>query len=446
MNTPNTNDFPAGKTYTYTYSTGYTNDRENHLLLTVTDPKGQTPYVHVYQHNQTDLEFLRCITCQNGYSNELCTFSWKPHTTVPGQYYVTTCTINDPVGNVTECSYDSQNRPILQRDYTGRATPGAITTDTANRPTGKHRSNDPDYFETSWTWNNDSLCTRETRPDGGATVMIYERDFNQNAAPRKKGDLRILREIACCGGVDADGDGIADFSQRSCYFSYDPRFSSDPSPDYRTVGGIFKGTADALENNKDAIRRTKSKTNPNRAYTAGRFAFEIARPTGGSGGRRDMVMTSGQPTIVDNKKGLLLFTVQVKDALGNAATAAYDAGGNRIKVQFPWENDHEDYTYNAFGQLTAITNSPDANGYRRVDVATYYTNGPQTGYMADWTIDTQGPTVIQTSFEYDSRGNVTRCVDPRGNDTLCTFNALDQCVRMQSPTNINLPLRNGLLL
>ena len=38
--TPNGNDFPDGKTTTYTYSTGYTNDAENHLLLSVIDANG----------------------------------------------------------------------------------------------------------------------------------------------------------------------------------------------------------------------------------------------------------------------------------------------------------------------------------------------------------------------------------------------------------------------
>ena len=36
--TPNKNDFPAGKTTTYTYSTGFLDERENHLLLTINDP------------------------------------------------------------------------------------------------------------------------------------------------------------------------------------------------------------------------------------------------------------------------------------------------------------------------------------------------------------------------------------------------------------------------
>src|SRR6185295_14526049 len=45
--TPNGNDFPSGKTTTYTYSTGYLDDRENHLLLTVRDANGQVKYEHV---------------------------------------------------------------------------------------------------------------------------------------------------------------------------------------------------------------------------------------------------------------------------------------------------------------------------------------------------------------------------------------------------------------
>src|SRR5207302_8024810 len=53
------------------------------------------------------------------------------------------------------------------------------------------------------------------------------------------------------------------------------------------------------------------------------------------------------------------------------------------------------------------------------------------------TVDATGPTVIASSFEYDSRGNVTRFIDPRTNDWLFTYNSLDQCVRAQTPVNIS---------
>ena len=46
--TSNGNNFPLGKTTTYTYSTGFSDDRLNHNLLTITDPSGVTFLSNVY--------------------------------------------------------------------------------------------------------------------------------------------------------------------------------------------------------------------------------------------------------------------------------------------------------------------------------------------------------------------------------------------------------------
>jgi YD repeat-containing protein len=116
-------------------------------------------------------------------------------------------------------------------------------------------------------------------------------------------------------------------------------------------------------------------------------------------------------------------------------TANYDAQGNRVKVKFPWLNSStadEDFAYNPHGQLTVITNAPDGNGYRSVDAFSYYSSGPQNGFLQSCTEDA-GSLALTSSFEYDARGNVTRCVDPRTNDWLYTYNALDQLVQSSSP-------------
>jgi YD repeat-containing protein len=137
--TPNGNDFPGGKTNRYTYSTGYINDAENHLLLTVIDAKGQTACTHVYQHNQTDFEFLRCISIQHG-TNTPAVLTYLPQTQAPSNNFaVVRCVMNDPVGDVTERFFDSRNRCVMERDFTGRATPGLPVTDAVNRPTGQLR-------------------------------------------------------------------------------------------------------------------------------------------------------------------------------------------------------------------------------------------------------------------------------------------------------------------
>ena len=62
--TPNGNDFPSGKTTTYTYSKGFADARLNHNLLTVTDPKGQTRLVNTYSSevDPAELDFDRVVT------------------------------------------------------------------------------------------------------------------------------------------------------------------------------------------------------------------------------------------------------------------------------------------------------------------------------------------------------------------------------------------------
>ena len=41
---------------------------------------------------------------------------------------------------------------------------------------------------------------------------------------------------------------------------------------------------------------------------------------------------------------------------------------------------------------------------------------------------------LKTSYQYDLWGNTVKLTDPKGNETLTTYNALGQMVRRQSPT------------
>jgi len=54
---------------------------------------------------------------------------------------------------------------------------------------------------TRFEWNIDSLLRRKLKPNDSATVLVYERDLDQAASPRKKGDLRVLRQMACCADL-----------------------------------------------------------------------------------------------------------------------------------------------------------------------------------------------------------------------------------------------------
>jgi YD repeat-containing protein len=129
----------------------------------------------------------------------------------------------------------------------------------------------------------------------------------------------------------------------------------------------------------------------------------------------------------------------VIDPEGNTFTYVLNSVGDLIHAEGKGRQSgaviFADYDYSELGQLRYITNTPDSNGYRRVDAAGYYTNGPQNGYLREWTVDTQGPT-LTTAYEYDSLGNVTRLITPRGTDWIFIRNTEGRCVRSQTPTNL----------
>jgi YD repeat-containing protein len=476
--TPNKNDFPNGKTTTYTYSSGFpiTADRENHLLLSIVDPKGQTSLACVYQHNQTDLEFLRCISITEGSGSVSGVTTVKYLAQVPSPangFAIVRAIVRDSVGNVMECFYDSRNRCVRQRDFTGRALLTATTTDTDNRPTGKVRASDPDFYDTVWTWNLDSLCTKITYPGGNATVCLYERDFDKSAGPRNKGDLRIYREVACCSGGDTDGDGVPDTTELTTSFQYDPRFGSPSS--YASMDAFSTGVArlgrPAVNELYAEMAPTASKhaINTKGTGTGGRLLptvnkHAITTKGTGSSGRllptvnKHAINTKGTgtagrllPTVnkhAINTKGTGTagragggFVTVLMDPRGNVVTCTYDARGNPVKtvsisVSSCGANAPTvDRVFNSYGQLIAVTNAPDGNCQRPVDAFSYYTNGPQAGYLQSCTEDAGG-LALTCSFEYDPRGNLARYVDPRTNDWLYVFNALDQCMRIQTPVNL----------
>lgn len=399
--TPNGNDFPTGKTTTYAYSRGFADPRENSLLLTITDPKGQTAYKHVYQHNQTDLEFLRCIGRQVGTTNDRLTYAYLPQSPSPANRYATLKVIvNDRVGNVSEHLFDARLRELQRREFTGRAIPGLRVSDTTNRPAGKLRADDPAYFETRFEWNADSLCTRVVHPRGNATEMVYQRayTYNQNSArsnhpKRHDGNLRVIRERACCGGADTDGDGVPDTETLVARFEHDPRFGTTRAKD---TNGNYVVVFNEI------------------------FVSHIIAPGGGGGG-------SGG-----------CFITKVTDARGAVATASYDARGNLLHTETIERKSGQvvacDFNYNTKGQRTVMIHPADGEGRRRRDECFYHASGPQAGYLAEHVKDCVITGFHLTNrYEYDARGNVTRCIDPRGFDTTFTYNALDQVMTRQTP-------------
>ena len=205
--TPNGNDFPAGKITSYTYSSGFADNRLNHNLLTITDPKGQLYLVNTYAStlNASDLEFDRVIAHRLGYAIDIIDITYVAQSACGGNNNAAIkAIVNDRVGNVKEFFYDSGNRLVMAREFTGRAIPAQPTTESANRPTGKLRPADPDYFETRWTYNADAMPTLITYPNLNTTANTYELALDPSAARRTRGNLRqVTRSPGPLGGDQA---------------------------------------------------------------------------------------------------------------------------------------------------------------------------------------------------------------------------------------------------
>jgi YD repeat-containing protein len=441
--TPTGNDFPGGKTNRYTYTSGFADPRLNHNLTSVIDPKGQIWLQVVYQTNQSpaSLDFDSVAYTSRGNDKKDL---WRGRVTPSptNGFAFVRCVENDGVGNVIEYYYDSRHRLVRMVEFTGRANPNLPTTPTDNRPTGKLRADDPDSYETRWTWNADSLCTRVIFPRGDALEVIYERAFNQNDSRsnrRQAGNPRVLRELACCSGADLDGDGVLDITERAWHFEHDPNFGSGSALCYDTTcpGKVVYDLNSIVRlGNGVAINTKGTGADKGRVLPT---VNKVAIKTKGTGADKNRMASPGSGGDCDDTDDDCdSFFTSIIDPRGVLTTYTYDAKGN----QTAWKH-HDiqgldaptlEFAYNPYGQLTAVTNAADGTGYRRVDTVDYYTNGPQAGYCRQFTVDAQGPIVTLCSYEYDSRGNLKRFVDANTNDWLFTYNALDQCIARQTPS------------
>ncbi len=349
--TPTGNDFPLGKTTVFTYSEGFSDQRLNHNLLTVTDPKGQIFIVNTYAPtlNPADLEFDRVVGQQLGNPNDLLTFSYGTHAPAPGNSFSTgVCYVNDRAGNVEECYFDYRNRLVMTRRFTGRANPLLPTTDVLNRSVNPLRTTDPPLFETRYEYNDDSLCTRIVSPELDEVRIVYDGDIDYFSPPRARANVRERTNLP--------GPRGATQPQLVETFEYDSAVNFDTNQMTRRV-----------------------------------------------------------------------------DARGNQTQYLYDPRGNRTQTIHRIPTIVEDFVYNASGQLIRHIHPDNGAGSRRVDLFTYYPQGagPQSGYLESEIVDNNGFS-LATAYEYDLVGNVTRIIDPKGNDTQHTYNQLDQIVRSLS--------------
>ncbi|MFT5241035.1 MAG: RHS repeat-associated protein [Kiritimatiellia bacterium] len=432
--TPNGNDFPGGKTNRYTYTSGAQDAQANHLMLTCVDGFGRTRGVCSYDLAPASASYLRCHSLQEGAFPATCV-TYFPQTPSPSNDFAAMrCIVNDPVGNVSELFFDVRNRCVTLRDYTGLANPGQPVVDTANL-SPKLRQSDPNIFETYYSWNNDSLCTQQTLPNGLVTRFVYAGDAQAGTRVRKRSDL-LLQEWDSLVGADSNGDGKNDLRKITTQYTHDPRFGTDPTASRRNDNPMFQSNEMCGEM---PLARSSGG-----GYAVCYSVNAAARAVGRGGGYAVCYSVDGRLSTGPSSDGGGAgescdgldndcdgFVTSVTDPRGTVTTGEYDASGNRVRcVALAGGNPEVDFVYNTFGQCIAVTNAADVNGYRRVDTLQW---GARLEGLVRDAVGTPVSSFAATLMERDDRGNVTRLTDPNGNQTLMTYNALDQLVAYSSP-------------
>ena len=441
---------PMTNITTYTYSKGYavgsTNEALNHNLLTITDANGQTYLRNTYGTNPASADFDRVIRQSWGDSNDVLTLTYLPQVPDYANSFATMRNIvNDRMGNVTESFFDARNRCVIQRVFAGRSVPGVPVTDTENRPTSKLDPSDPDYWETRWEWNDDSLPTRTTHPDGTATEGFYEAAFSSAAPPRSRGNLRARcdwpgsqpsDQTVLAQQFDYDADNRptrkTDTLGRATTYQYDADGNllreTDPlgfsrAWSYDARGQILTETDKRGFDTRHYYNQFGQRTNTTDALSnVTTFAYDSL------GNLLSKTDAKGRTTTY--AYDLLNRLLTQTDPLGGTKWFAYDAIGNLLSVTDRNTNS-TGFTYGPLGRLLYRTNALggiSARGHDRNGdlISTTDENGAVTTYA----YNTQRRLIHTTnalggveSLAYDAAGNLVSESDAGTNSTRHAYDA-----------------------
>lgn len=440
--TPHGNDFPAGRTERYTYSSGFSDARLNHNLLTVTapnDPIGTPRVAFQYQNTAGHPDYDRAISQTLGGTNAsgvpaggTIQYAYATLSNLPGVPWTRT-TVTDRNANLTEYDFDFEGRPMIVREFTRGHHPG-----------------EPSSYETRYAYNTDGEILSVTHPEGNVDTYTYD---SANPVRALQGNLlSVTRTPGPRGG---------DQASLVRNYTYEPIYNR-----LRTMtderGYVTSHIFDYQEGANEA----------HLAAATGLPLTEIQnRLTGAS-----IPMNLGD----QNGDGV---TTDPLNVCGNTVrmdhpTVTLPAGSPLIAVEGPTQERVETRIYNTFGQTTSVTD-PEEN----VTLSSYYpetdpdgdglnpltTNGagqpsnPTTGgYLKQTTRDgalttralasdigrnsAQLPalTSIKTDLFYDRVGHVTAVLDGRGIRTEFLVTALDETIQVKRAASVaGVPARLG---
>jgi RHS repeat-associated protein len=396
--TPTGNDFPEGKTTTYTYSRGFADERLNHNLLTITDPKGQTYLRNIYSTDPAELSSDHVTQQTWGDSNTVIHFTYIQEEPEPNNNYAVTRVIVNDWGNVTEYSYDNLNRLVILRQYTGRAEPNLPTSvdPNVNMPMEKLRSDDPPFFETRFQYNKDFLPTRTDYPNGNYVKKVYESDVNPGASARSRANLRETNYFA--GSLET----VSDQNEITRLFVYDANINNNTNQVTCYVGPRGYETLYDYDPNGNRIRTEYVRpAEPNIIYEwqyneHGQLTASIGADNGSGHRRRDEYTYYTEEDPYQN--GYLKNIVVDSNNLALTTAYEYDDVGNVVRMTDPRGHDTQ-FVVNELNQVVrSISREVTEGSGVRHQRDTYYDENDNIVQVDVQNKDDQG--VLQTNENF----------------------------------------------
>ena len=412
--TPNGNDFPGGKTTLYTYTSGSPNMLLNHNLLAIVDPahnvsddpalsRAKVMFTYATTTDPDMPEFDHVVAERWGHDQGGPPSN--PGVVVGGTqsfaYAMNLTGDSDaPAGAVLRTTVTDANGNVQVHYFNS----SRLETKTIVRTNRNVRPGEADYA-TTYAYTPAGLLASRTDPRGNGVAHLYD-----VANPRPVLRQNLLEERRRTNGIAGGG---VDLVTR---YTYEPVFNqrrTTTDPRAFPAGSVPLDAFGHLNLGNSLVAR----------YTTTLF-FDYQEGTGFQSAR-------GVP-----------LTERIPEGLGNLNGAVDFNEGNVVKVGYPTIQTPgpntgqviaELMTYNDLGQMLTKTD-PEGHVTRLVYFPSNGTpNDPsdREGYLQSTTRDFGGFNLL-TQYEYDSVGNVTRVVDPKGQDMLTTVNALNQVVRMQS--------------
>lgn len=447
--TPNGNDYPDGKTTKYIYSSGFQNKKLNHNLLSITAPNevatdGNPCTINVYEIDFNSYAFDRVVKQTYGGTNAS---GIKAGGDILYQYDELTKNpshANDPVNRVTVIDRNG-NKTIYEHNKLGNAV-------SIKEYTKGLRTGEPEYYETSFEYNEDGERVKSQLSAGNMVDNLY--------ATEKPGSVDYKKSRFKHGNL-LENKQTPDNSRGGDQKSLIPTFIYEPIYNY-----VRKQT-DPRGNDSSYIPPNGGMQSAERYTTTYYFDYQ-------EGNNLDALATVMGISSADVQT--LLDAAGIKLGLGdlNRDGITNDVSGDIVKlvrptVKLPGNSNQakregdttqeivELFVYNQYGQITSkrdaeenVTkydyypeNDPDGDGKDTIKdkgkghfgylkkVVTDATPSPKRDSGTN-----PKPAKIETKYFYDPAGNIIKEINGRGIATEYSVNELNQRMRIIRATKV----------